>query len=63
MIQTIIWFAAFFCTNPSHTIQQHGNCTQIHMTTSSSTDDDTGGETGGNPKPPVPPPPPPPTGN
>jgi hypothetical protein len=60
MINLIIWFAAFFCTNPNHTIQHHDNCNGIHVTTSSAEEGDTGGETGGHPHLP---PPPPPTGN
>ncbi|MEI9956933.1 MAG: hypothetical protein WDM90_11670 [Ferruginibacter sp.] len=59
MINLIIWFAAFFCPNPNHTIQHHGNCKMIHITTNSSSDNDIGGETGGTPPPTVPPPPPP----
>lgn len=61
MIEVIIWFAAFFCPNPTHTAENHGNCNLIHMTTASTTSEgDTGGETGGTPPPTVPPPPPPP---
>jgi hypothetical protein len=58
MINLIIWFAALFCPNPSHTIENHGNGNQIQVTTTTSNVEDTGGETGGTPKPPPPPPPP-----
>jgi hypothetical protein len=65
MINIIIWLAAFFCPNPNHTAENHGDCNQIHMTasSSSSTEGDTGGETGGLPRPHNPPPPPPPSGD
>lgn len=55
---------SFLCTNPFHTIEEHGSCTGLHTTSiaNSTGEGDTGGETGGVPKPP-PPPPPPPTGN
>ncbi|MCX6318698.1 MAG: hypothetical protein NTW29_15560 [Bacteroidetes bacterium] len=63
MINLLIWFAAFLCPNPSHTLDNHGNCTLMHGTILT-TENETGGETGGLPRPPFPPPPPPPpTGN
>jgi len=55
MITLLIWFMAFLCPNPNHTINGHGKCKMIHSTTNGF---DTGGETGGNPPPPPPPPPP-----
>lgn len=58
MLELIIWLGAFFCANPTHTLQNHGSCSRVHITAASAAD--TGGETGGTPKPPVPPPPPPP---
>lgn len=61
MIQIIIWLGALLCTNPTHTLQNHGNCPLYHMG-GISTLDDGPGETGGTPKPPTPPPPPPPSG-
>jgi len=61
MIEIIIWLAGLFCPNPTHTLQNHGNCNLIHVDGGTvTTNGDTGGETGGGPKPPVPPPPPPP---
>lgn len=66
MINILIWLAAFFCPNPNHSVENHGNCNLIHVnvttTTSTPPPIDTGGETGGIPIPP-PPPPPPPKGN
>jgi len=60
MLEIIIWLAGFFCPNPTHTLEHHGNCNLIHVGGTVTTNGDTGGENGGTPKPPVPPPPPPP---
>ncbi|MEO7263262.1 MAG: hypothetical protein ABIW38_00045 [Ferruginibacter sp.] len=57
MIELIIWLAALLCPNPTHTIQNHENCNQLHVSTTT-TENFEGGETGGVPKPPPPPPPP-----
>ncbi len=57
MIELIIWFAAFLCPNPTHTVTNHGDCDKIHCTSGTTNGFDTGGETGGNPPPPPPPPP------
>jgi hypothetical protein len=67
MINLIIWFAAFLCTNPNHSATNHGSCNLVHITVVSNDpndpnnpDDpedpgDTGGETGGTHHPPPPP--------
>jgi hypothetical protein len=60
MVNLVIWLAAFLCPNPTHTIENHGNCNFFHVTSVYNTETDTGGETGGIPKPTTPPPPPPP---
>lgn len=56
MINIIIWLGLFLCPNPTHTIENHGDCPLFHGTTVT-TNNETGGENGGNPKPPPPPPP------
>lgn len=57
MIKIIIWFVSYFCVcqNPTHTIEDHGDCPLEHV---NSLVPGPGGETGGGPKPPVAPPPP-----
>jgi len=65
MIKLIILFASCFCLNPNahydicpdptHTIENHGDCPLEHVVHSQP--GGTGGETGGGPKPPAPPPP------
>ncbi|RZJ73121.1 MAG: hypothetical protein EOO45_10525 [Flavobacterium sp.] len=62
MINIIIWVASLLCPNPTHTIEFHGSCELMHVTSISSSSPGTGGELGGLPKPPFPPPPPPPGG-
>lgn len=65
MISWLIWFWAWLCPNPNHTVYNHGTCVLIHASSSTldeeGDDGDTGDETGNfPPKPPGPPPPPPP---
>jgi len=52
MITIIMWFAALLCTDPTHFIEDHGDCPLEHTNS-------IGGETGGGPRLPPPPPPPP----
>jgi len=56
MIIINIVLGLFLCTNPNHTLQNHGDCPYSHGTVVT-TNNETGGENGGNPKPPPPPPP------
>jgi len=56
MITIIMWFAALLCTDPTHFIEDHGDCPLEHVNSLAGP----GGETGSGPRPPITPPPPPP---